>query len=96
MLGNVDENYAYILVSSFHVNFSVDIPSGWHVEDGPQDKCNLRPDCLISLTAPKLCAKKLTNAKHYLGGRFVPPKLQEKYAMELPPYEGNNLFVKLA
>lgn len=75
---------------------SVDIPSGWHVEEGPQDECNIQPDCLISLTAPKLCAKKLTNAKHYLGGRFVPPKLQDKYAMELPTYEGNNLFVKLS
>ncbi|XP_065072478.1 NAD(P)H-hydrate epimerase [Ochlerotatus camptorhynchus] len=75
---------------------SVDIPSGWHVEEGPQDEHSIKPDCLISLTAPKLCAKKLANAKHYLGGRFVPPKLQEKYAMQLPSYDANNLFVKLS
>ncbi|XP_029719615.2 NAD(P)H-hydrate epimerase isoform X1 [Aedes albopictus] len=95
----VRESFAPIMEVLKHTKVpivSVDIPSGWHVEEGPQDECSLKPDCLISLTAPKLCAKKLTNAKHYLGGRFVPPKLQEKYAMELPPYEGNNLFVKLA
>ncbi|XP_055622749.1 NAD(P)H-hydrate epimerase [Toxorhynchites rutilus septentrionalis] len=74
---------------------SIDIPSGWHVEDGPQGENAIRPDCLISLTAPKMCARHLTNSKHYLGGRFVPPKLQEKYSMELPAYVGNNLFVEL-
>lgn len=37
---------------------SVDIPSGWHVEMGPPtDSPALAPDMLISLTAPKLCAK---------------------------------------
>uniref|UniRef100_A0A182SVD3 NAD(P)H-hydrate epimerase n=1 Tax=Anopheles maculatus TaxID=74869 RepID=A0A182SVD3_9DIPT len=50
---------------------SIDIPSGWDVELGPQTDCDIKPDCLISLTAPKLCAKHLTNAKHYLGGRFL-------------------------
>ncbi|XP_055613558.1 NAD(P)H-hydrate epimerase [Uranotaenia lowii] len=74
---------------------SVDIPSGWHVEDGPLDASSFSPDCLISLTAPKLCAQHLKNSKHYLGGRFVPPKLQQKYSMGLPNYEGNNLFVRL-
>uniref|UniRef100_A0A8D8F5D0 NAD(P)H-hydrate epimerase n=1 Tax=Culex pipiens TaxID=7175 RepID=A0A8D8F5D0_CULPI len=74
---------------------SIDIPSGWHVEEGPQNETSIKPSCLISLTAPKMCAKHLANAKHYLGGRFVPPKLQEKYAMDLPTYSGNDLFVKL-
>ena len=36
---------------------SVDIPSGWHVEKGPNSKDSLRPDLLVSLTAPKLSAK---------------------------------------
>ncbi|XP_055531208.1 NAD(P)H-hydrate epimerase isoform X2 [Wyeomyia smithii] len=75
---------------------SIDIPSGWHVENGPQTERNIKPDCLISLTAPKLCAKHLGNAKHYLGGRFVPQKLQSKYTMDLPSYTGNDLFVKLS
>ncbi|XP_035891163.1 NAD(P)H-hydrate epimerase-like isoform X2 [Anopheles stephensi] len=75
---------------------SVDIPSGWDVEQGPQSDCDIKPDCLISLTAPKLCAKHLSNAsKHYLGGRFVPAKLEEKYSMALPQYNGRDLFVRL-
>jgi NAD(P)H-hydrate repair Nnr-like enzyme with NAD(P)H-hydrate epimerase domain len=36
---------------------AVDIPSGWHVEDGDQAGSGLRPSMLISLTAPKLCAR---------------------------------------
>uniref|UniRef100_A0AAG5CSB2 NAD(P)H-hydrate epimerase n=1 Tax=Anopheles atroparvus TaxID=41427 RepID=A0AAG5CSB2_ANOAO len=74
---------------------SIDIPSGWHVEQGPQSECDIKPACLVSLTAPKLCAKHLANAKHYLGGRFVPKRLEEKYAMDLPTYKGFDLFVRL-
>uniref|UniRef100_A0A182MNW3 NAD(P)H-hydrate epimerase n=1 Tax=Anopheles culicifacies TaxID=139723 RepID=A0A182MNW3_9DIPT len=74
---------------------SVDIPSGWDVEQGPQTSCDIKPDCLISLTAPKLCAKHLANAKHYLGGRFVPKRLEEKYSMSLPCYKDRDLFVRL-
>ncbi|XP_058062949.1 NAD(P)H-hydrate epimerase isoform X2 [Anopheles bellator] len=74
---------------------SVDIPSGWNVETGPLGECAISPACLISLTAPKLCAKHLQNARHYLGGRFVPKTLEAKYCLDLPSYEGNNLFVKL-
>jgi pyridoxal 5'-phosphate synthase / NAD(P)H-hydrate epimerase len=36
---------------------SVDIPSGWHVEDGDTAGLGLSPDMLISLTAPKVAAK---------------------------------------
>lgn len=36
---------------------SVDIPSGWHVENGPAGDGALQPDLLVSLTAPKLSAK---------------------------------------
>ena len=33
----------------------------------------LNATMLISLTAPKLCAKSFTGKYHFLGGRFVPP-----------------------
>ncbi|XP_043271597.1 NAD(P)H-hydrate epimerase isoform X2 [Venturia canescens] len=36
---------------------SIDIPSGWHVETGPSIKDDIKPEMLVSLTAPKLCAK---------------------------------------
>ena len=50
---------------------SVDVPSGWNIEEGPQEGCIRDPEVLISLTAPKLCAKHF-KGRHFLGGRFVP------------------------
>ena len=77
---------------------SVDIPSGWSVEAGPPDDGTtpvLKPDMLVSLTAPKKCSTHFTGPHHYLGGRFVPPKLAEKYQLDLPKYPGTDLVVKL-
>lgn len=74
---------------------SVDIPSGWDVEAGDKDGLGLKPDMLISLTAPKICAKKFKGAHHYLGGRFVPPVIVEKYRLQLPPYPGKSLSVRI-
>lgn len=53
---------------------SIDIPSGWHVENGNESGLGLDPQVLVSLTAPKLCARHMKCDKiHYVGGRFVPP-----------------------
>ena len=77
---------------------SVDIPSGWDVETGPPTDGvtpALTPDLLVSLTAPKKCAKYFTGRHHYLGGRFVPQQLAEKYQLDLPAYPGTQLCVQL-
>mmetsp|Transcript_58263 Transcript_58263/g.169125 ORF Transcript_58263/g.169125 Transcript_58263/m.169125 type:complete len:253 (-) Transcript_58263:161-919(-) len=74
---------------------SVDIPSGWDVERGPPPGKALRPDMLISLTAPKECAKAFKGRLHYLGGRFVPPSIVSKYSLHLPPYPGAEQVVRL-
>jgi NAD(P)H-hydrate epimerase len=50
---------------------SVDIPSGWDVEKGDSLGVGLKPDVLVSLTAPKEGVKGFTG-RHFLGGRFVP------------------------
>uniref|UniRef100_A0A6G1SK75 NAD(P)H-hydrate epimerase n=1 Tax=Aceria tosichella TaxID=561515 RepID=A0A6G1SK75_9ACAR len=86
----------------------VDIPSGWHVEKGysdiDEDQADvgaelkipaLQPDCLISLTAPKLCAKSFKGRYHYLGGRFCPESLHNKYKLNLPTYPGEDCIVRL-
>eukprot|EP01134_Creolimax_fragrantissima_P002454 CFRG2454T1 len=74
---------------------SVDIPSGWDVEKGNQSiKLDLKPKMLISLTAPKLCAKNFLGV-HYLGGRFVPPALEKSFNLNLPAYSNTNMCVKL-
>ncbi|KAK9511953.1 hypothetical protein O3M35_000510 [Rhynocoris fuscipes] len=65
----------------------IDIPSGWDVVNGrPAD--GIKPEMLISLTAPKLCAKNFEGKYHFLGGRFVPFQLAEKYKLDLPQYPG--------
>ncbi|KAG9509792.1 NAD(P)H-hydrate epimerase, partial [Fragariocoptes setiger] len=83
---------------------SIDIPSGWSVEHGPEHRDDdgdsskeqqddemsvpcIIPNCLVSLTAPKQCAKHLpVGSYHYLGGRFCPESLQAKYNLCLPVY----------
>ncbi|XP_063295542.1 NAD(P)H-hydrate epimerase [Pelobates fuscus] len=72
---------------------SVDIPSGWDVEKGNQE--GIQPDMLISLTAPKQSAHHFTGRYHYLGGRFVPMALQEKYKLNLPLYPDTDCVLKL-
>lgn len=65
---------------------SVDVPSGWDVETGDSSGAGLAPDMLVSLTAPKMCARSFQGAHHYLGGRFVPPAIASKFSLRLPPY----------
>ncbi|KFW64638.1 NAD(P)H-hydrate epimerase, partial [Pygoscelis adeliae] len=85
--GAVREPFGSILSTLEHITApiaSIDIPSGWDVEKGKAD--GLQPDMLISLTAPKKAAMHFAGRYHFLGGRFVPAALQEKYALNLPPY----------
>mmetsp|Transcript_14484 Transcript_14484/g.26892 ORF Transcript_14484/g.26892 Transcript_14484/m.26892 type:complete len:245 (+) Transcript_14484:288-1022(+) len=75
---------------------SVDIPSGWHVEEGDTLRSGFMPHMLISLTAPKRCAAHFTGPHHYLGGRFLPPGLAQKYNLTtLPKYPGVEQCVRL-
>ncbi|KAI0286144.1 YjeF N-terminal domain-containing protein [Russula brevipes] len=88
---------------------SVDIPSGWDVERGADSEGGagggasgagqlggavLYPDVLLSLTAPKEGVRKFAG-RHFLGGRFVPRTLEEKYELNLPPYPGFAQIVEL-
>ncbi|XP_037330051.2 NAD(P)H-hydrate epimerase [Pungitius pungitius] len=72
---------------------SIDVPSGWDVEQGSAD--GLQPDTLVSLTAPKKCARLFRGRHHFLGGRFVPPGLERKYQLNLPRYPGLDCVLKL-
>jgi len=73
---------------------SVDIPSGWDVEQGNINNTGFNPALLVSLGSPKLGVKDFKGL-HYLGGRFVPPSLDEKYQLQLPQYPGSDVVVKL-
>lgn len=72
---------------------SIDIPSGWNVELGNEN--GIKPSLLISLTAPKLCAKYFNGKYHYLGGRFIPKTIQDKYELNLPEYPSTEPCVEI-
>ncbi|KAL9937071.1 hypothetical protein V8E36_004306 [Tilletia maclaganii] len=63
---------------------SVDIPSAWDVNEGNINNRSFTPQVLISLTAPKLGVRQF-QGRHFLGGRFLPPAVAERYGILLPP-----------
>lgn len=70
---------------------SVDIPSGWNVDDGNPDDRFFTPQVILSLTAPKAGIKSFTQnpvrpGRHFLGGRFVPDDVEEEFTLALPAY----------
>jgi len=71
---------------------SIDIPSGWDVDNGKIGE-GIEPDTLISLPVPKLGSKDFKGRFHFIGGRFVPPELAEKYQLNLPPYPDSQQFI---
>mmetsp|Transcript_31349 Transcript_31349/g.70962 ORF Transcript_31349/g.70962 Transcript_31349/m.70962 type:complete len:285 (+) Transcript_31349:178-1032(+) len=75
---------------------SVDVPSGWDVDGGDlTGGANFHPDVLISLTAPKLSARQFVG-RHYIGGRFLPPALAQRYNSKMPPYEGTSQVIEVS
>jgi NAD(P)H-hydrate epimerase len=73
---------------------SVDIPSGWDVERGDIFDTKFTPEAVISLTLPKLCVQSYAGI-HFIGGRFVPPKVADMYSLRLPDYGfGSSQIVK--
>eukprot|EP00850_Spirogloea_muscicola_P010451 SM000061S19278 [mRNA] locus=s61:502661:506248:+ [translate_table: standard] len=75
---------------------SVDVPSGWHVEEGDTTGVGLQPHMLVSLTAPKQCARGFRGDHHFVGGRFVPAAVARKLQITLPRYQGSAPMVQLS
>ncbi|KAL4402289.1 NADHX epimerase [Malassezia pachydermatis] len=76
---------------------SVDIPSSWNVDLGPDASAiakSFMPEVLVSLTAPKSGSRYFTG-QHWLGGRFVDLTLNDKYDLRLPPYPGTSQVVDI-
>ncbi|KAN0087487.1 YjeF N-terminal domain containing protein [Tylopilus felleus] len=73
---------------------SVDIPSGWDVEKGNEGGVGIVPDVLVSLTAPKEGVRTF-EGRHFLGGRFIPKAMEEKFRLNLPEYPGFEQIVEL-
>jgi len=84
-----------LMVKSSTSVVSIDIPSGWHVEKGDVNQMGLMPEMLISLSAPKLCARYFAGKHHVLGGRFIPASLEQHLDLRLPSFSGDDQFVLL-
>ena len=73
---------------------SVDVPSGWSVNEGDVNGIGFEPDILVSLTAPKVCSI-IFRGRHFVGGRFLPPAFAAKYGIQMPPYPGTAQVMEL-
>ena len=76
---------------------SVDTPSSWSIEDGPPPEgpgARFFPQTLVSLTAPKPLVRHF-KGRHFVGGRFLPKVVAEKYDLDEPPYEGVDQIVEV-
>lgn len=70
-------------------------PAGWDAETGGNAEDGLRPDVLVSLAAPKLCAGRFSGRHHFVAGRFVPDDVRRKFALRLPGYSGTDCVAAL-
>ncbi|KAL9610221.1 MAG: hypothetical protein Q9167_005070 [Letrouitia subvulpina] len=76
---------------------AVDAPSSWNIDSGPPESgpgSKFHPANLISLTAPKPLVKHFTG-RHFVGGRFLPPSVAEKYSLDIPDYRGVDQIVEV-
>uniref|UniRef100_A0A669Q5S8 ApoA-I-binding protein 2 n=1 Tax=Phasianus colchicus TaxID=9054 RepID=A0A669Q5S8_PHACC len=88
---------AGILATLKHVRIpivSLDVPSGWDVEAGSSG--GISPDVLVSLMAPKQCARRFLGRQHFVAGRFVPYDVQKKFELNPPEYPGTECVVDLS
>ncbi|XP_068021171.1 yjeF N-terminal domain-containing protein 3 isoform X1 [Melanerpes formicivorus] len=95
--GEGREPCAAILATLKHVRIpivSLDVPSGWDVEAGSSG--GISPDVLVSLSAPKQCARRFLGRQHFVAGRFLPYDMQKKFELNPPEYPGTECVVALA
>lgn len=72
---------------------SIDVPCGWDLEK--KKSSDFQPEVLVSLVAPKRSALDFKGQAHFLGGRFAPVGILEKYGIQHPPFQGANQIVRI-
>ncbi|NWV22646.1 YJEN3 protein, partial [Origma solitaria] len=90
------EPCAAILATLKHIRIpivSLDVPSGWHAEAGGSG--GISPDVLVSLAAPKECARRFGGRQHFVAGRFLPHDVRRKFGLNAPAYPGTECVVAL-
>ncbi|CAA6656467.1 unnamed protein product [Spirodela intermedia] len=76
---------------------SVDIPSGWHVEEGDLDsEGGIKPHMLVSvIDSSKILRKEIYRASSFSRRQICPPPIANKYGLHLPPYPGTSMCVRI-
>ncbi|XP_027766137.1 yjeF N-terminal domain-containing protein 3 [Empidonax traillii] len=95
-VGEGREPCAAILATLKHIRIpivSLDVPSGWDAESGGSG--GISPDVLVSLAAPKECARRFLGRQHFVAGRFLPYDVQKKFELNPPEYPGTECVVAL-
>ncbi|NXA70409.1 YJEN3 protein, partial [Mohoua ochrocephala] len=69
------------------------VPAGWDAEAGASG--GISPDVLVSLAAPKECARRFLGRQHFVAGRFLPYDVQRKFELNPPEYPGTECVVAL-
>ncbi|NXN59393.1 YJEN3 protein, partial [Rynchops niger] len=67
--------------------------AGWDAEAGGSG--GISPDVLVSLSAPKQCARRFLGRQHFVAGRFLPYDVQKKFELNPPKYPGTECVVAL-
>ncbi|NWU59791.1 YJEN3 protein, partial [Dromas ardeola] len=67
--------------------------AGWDAEAGGSG--GISPDVLVSLSAPKQCARRFLGRQHFVAGRFLPYDVQKKFELNPPEYPGTECVVAL-
>jgi hydroxyethylthiazole kinase-like uncharacterized protein yjeF len=66
------------LMTSCQSIVSIDVPTGWAVDDKDASNAILKPKILVSMTAPKICAQVLNSESiHLVVDEFIPRSLLE-------------------
>lgn len=73
---------------------SVDVPSGWDLTMGPRPidvsaDSYIKPDVLVSLGAPKICAKRFSGSFHYIAGSHLDSDYFSQRGISVPSYPAN-------
>jgi NAD(P)H-hydrate epimerase len=77
---------------------AVDVPSDWPVDNADAATvATAVPNVLVSLTAPKQCARAFKGV-HFVGLRIIPPRVAETYGLGalLAAYEGHAQIARLS
>lgn len=76
---------------------SIDLPSGWHPDRGNFHCKSFQPDVLVSIGAPKKSSFDIMGF-HYIGGRFLPERIIDKYGCKFPAklqYQGFKQIIRI-